>query len=1187
MQQKKRRKKEGNFRIPLKNNSLLDDPNENSDDSDELSGLVKAKKFKLMALDQSDISNSFAIDDEDTHISEDVGTNYTTLLINDQRRLEKKHTYVKVRRNKCNKLVPITVLPDKFQKIFDFKEFNKMQSEAFHTVYETDSNCVISSPTGSGKTVLFELAILNIMERYQMKLDNTKIIYLAPTRSLCSQILSKWSPNFLNLSVGMLTGDASFSETEKAKKCNVIITTPEKWDLITRKWNDYNKLFSLVRLILVDEIHILGEKRGATLEVVLTRMNYMCQNIRIVAASATIPNIDDIAVWLKSERGNTCSNAKILMFDESYRQVDLKTLVHGYNFYCKNDFQKDALYNSRLIELIEDYSKNKPVLIFCPTRASTISTAKYLTANFYLDTAYNKIQFQDRNLMDCVKRGISFHHAGLCFEDRKKVESEFTEGRIQILCSTSTLAVGVNLPAYLVIIKGTNIWELSEMKSYSNLEILQMMGRAGRPQFEKEGCAVIMTEEENEVRYKRLLNGSDLLESKLHLELIEHLCAEISLGTIKTTDDALEWLHNTFFYVRFQKNPRAYNELNKYVPYSTDCEVFLRRFCSIVSNKLENANLVRTIEQKFTCTPYGHALVRHYVTFDTIKQIIDAKENPSLRNVLELLVQAAEFKDVRMRHNEKRLYKEINMSPLIRFPFLSEKKKSQIIDQTFQKVSLLIQYELGGLEFPSYEWARKLHGVVVQDKLRCFRHCHRLLRCMIDCFIEKKDGNGLQHALYLLRSINGNSWDDSAIVLRQLKSVGLVSVRKLINHEITTWDDMRNLSPQQIEYYISLKTGLGRKIKNDIDLIPMINIQAKINNCKTNDCGKIEVVIKVELSSNFKSTVWHGRHLSVDVLSLDQTGSFIDYRRIQLYQLASPKSFRVNAVFSRDYDAVNVSAYCQEIAGIGSSIEITTSDLNAEYRLLLNHAPSTNSRLFEKNSNRQIIDRNVNLSSSPLSSDESLVQYLDQQKDWKSKESTHKGGNGNKNKILSCASITRRILENGNYKCNHSCKDKMHCRHICCREGIPRDALKIRNAKQKVIDPKLSDKKNENLIDKSFSIIATHTNEQSISDILLSDDEAMSFRNAYVDQTKKTVPTNLQTEQAINNVLQKSGIEEILISSDSDEVTDSQRLQNSHRPANSIMNQNQNYEATFITDDSIENSYASGLEFLGSDVDLA
>ena len=209
---------------------------------------------------------------------------------------------------------------------------------------------------------------------------------------------------------------------------------------------------------------------------------------------------------------------------------------------------------------------------------------------------------------------------------------------------------------------------------------------------------------------------------------------------------------------------------------------------------LVKAKLIDMSDGEYRSTAYGNAMTRHYISFESMKQFINANKTLSLQGVLNLLATSEEFSVIRVRHNEKKLFKEINLSPLLKYPFLTGKKQSQIIDKISQKVSLLIQYELGGLEFPSYEGASKLHQTLVQDKFLVFRHCFRLLKCMVDTFIEKSDGTSLKNTLFLLRSLNGHCWENTPMVLRQLKTIGLVSVRKLIRHGITNLEEMANLS---------------------------------------------------------------------------------------------------------------------------------------------------------------------------------------------------------------------------------------------------------------------------------------------------------------------------------------------------------------------------------------------------------
>ena len=147
----------------------------------------------------------------------------------------------------------------------------------------------------------------------------------------------------------------------------------------------------------------------------------------------------------------------------------------------------------------------------------------------------------------------------MIYADRKQIETAFLSGDLKYLCCTSTLAVGINLPAYLVVVKGTKCWCESTFQEYSETDILQMIGRAGRPQFEEEGVAIIMTTSKLKSKYERIIMGTEKIESSLHMNFPENLLAEIAVGNINSIDDALSWLKTTYFYVRFLINPLYYD----------------------------------------------------------------------------------------------------------------------------------------------------------------------------------------------------------------------------------------------------------------------------------------------------------------------------------------------------------------------------------------------------------------------------------------------------------------------------------------------------------------------------------------------------------------------------------------------------------------------------------------------------
>lgn len=187
------------------------------------------------------------------------------------------------------------------------------------------------------------------------------------------------------------------------------------------------------------------------------------------------------------------------------------------------------------------------------------------------------------------------------------------------MCSTSTLAVGVNLPCYLVILKGTSGWSDNGFKEYADLEVMQMLGRAGRPQFETSACAVILTRKDKVARYEKMMSGEELLESCLHQNLIEHLNAEIVLGTVYDVSTARRWLASTFLYVRVKKNPSHYR-FREGVEKATDDEL-LEQLCRKDIDLLVDAGIVKE-EGRLQSTIFGEAMARYCVTFDTMKSFL-------------------------------------------------------------------------------------------------------------------------------------------------------------------------------------------------------------------------------------------------------------------------------------------------------------------------------------------------------------------------------------------------------------------------------------------------------------------------------------------------------------------------------------------------------------------------------------
>lgn len=521
-------------------------------------------------------------------------------------------------------------------------------------IYETSDNVVISAPTGSGKTALLELAICKLAS--QQSSENAKVVYLAPTKALCKEKAEQWRKTFgvMSMPISELTGDTSRAEMRSVREAKVIVTTPEKWDSITRSWADHRKLLDLVQLFLIDEVHILKESRGATLEAVVSRMKTYGGKVRFIALSATVPNSEDIASWLGQNHANPRAPSCRQVFGEEFRPVTLEKRVYGIDAKL-SDHAFDAFLNRLLWQYLEKHSQKKPILVFCMTRKSCRDAAEQLAREWsqrqpsarLWPEPERRVPVIDASLQELVRYGVAFHHAGLDPDDRKAVHEAFLEGNVSVICCTSTLAVGVNLPCHTVLLKGTVCYQDNQLCEYSDLEVMQMLGRAGRPQFGNSAVAIILTRPRNKNRYEELGSGRHVLESTLHKNLVEHLNSEISLETFKDSRGAKDWLSGTFLSVRLRRNPRFYGDLTAGATENT-IDAQLEQICESAISSLRDARMIGG-EADFHPTEYGRAMSKYMIKFDTMKRILNIPRGAttqdlvsSIRELLEpqLMVQA-------------------------------------------------------------------------------------------------------------------------------------------------------------------------------------------------------------------------------------------------------------------------------------------------------------------------------------------------------------------------------------------------------------------------------------------------------------------------------------------------------------------------------------------------------------------
>lgn len=206
--------------------------------------------------------------------------------------------------------------------------------------------------------------------------DEFKIVYVAPMKALAAEMTSAFSRRLAPLGVVVkeLTGDMQLTKRE-LEETQMIVTTPEKWDVITRKSNDM-ALATLVKLLIIDEVHLLNDDRGPVIETLVARTLRQVESsqsmIRIVGLSATLPNYLEVAQFLRVN-----PDKGLFYFDASYRPVPLSQQYIGVsepNFVLRNQLMNEVCYN----KVLDAVKREQQAMVFVHSRKDTVKTARIL-----------------------------------------------------------------------------------------------------------------------------------------------------------------------------------------------------------------------------------------------------------------------------------------------------------------------------------------------------------------------------------------------------------------------------------------------------------------------------------------------------------------------------------------------------------------------------------------------------------------------------------------------------------------------------------------------------------------------------------------------------------------------------------------------------------------------------------------
>eukprot|EP01134_Creolimax_fragrantissima_P000807 CFRG0807T1 len=731
------------------------------------------------------------------------------------------------------KAIAIRDMPEYAQPAFaHFKTLNRIQSRLYKTCVHSDENVLLCAPTGAGKTNVAMMTVLREIGKHQLpdgtyNLDAFKVVYIAPMKSLVSEMVGNFTKRLkaYGVTVGELTGDSQMSK-EQIAATQVIVCTPEKWDIVTRKGGD-RSVTSLVRLVIIDEIHLLHDSRGAVLECIVARTlrttEATQQFTRLVGLSATLPNYEDVATFLRVDPAKG-----LFYFDNSFRPVPLNQQYIGITE--KKALKRFQVANEICYTKVMEYAGKEQILIFVHSRKETGNTARAIrdmclskdTISHFLreDSASHEIlrseteTTKNMELKDLLPYGFAIHHAGMSRVDRTLVEDLFADKHIQVLVSTSTLAWGVNLPAHTVIIKGTQVYspEQGRWIELSFLDVLQMFGRAGRPQFDSVGEAILITSHQELYFYLSLLNQQLPVESQLVGHLADALNAEVVLGSIQNAREASNWLGYTYLYVRMLRSPTVYGLTHEQLEQDPVLAGRRADLIHTAATLLHKDGLMKYDRKsgQMQVTELGRIASHYYITHGsmaTYNQLL--KPNLSDIELFRVFALSAEFKNISVREEEK-----LELSKLLERVPIPIKEG---IEEPSAKVNVLLQAFISQLRLDGF--------ALVSDMVYITQSAGRLFRALYEIILRKNWAGLAEKALAVCKMIDKRMWQ-TMTPLRQFPRIPL-DVIKRIEQKDLVWDRFLDLSHIELGELIRIPK-LGKTIHKYVHSLPKVELTAHV-----------------------------------------------------------------------------------------------------------------------------------------------------------------------------------------------------------------------------------------------------------------------------------------------------------------------------------------------------------------------
>jgi DNA polymerase theta len=502
-----------------------------------------------------------------------------------------------------------SLLAQVYKQTFNIQTLYEWQVQCFHSISNEPSNknLIYCAPTSGGKTLVAEVLMARRLLEVQSNKTGSgklkKVMFIAPFISIVEEKTDEFITKFGETSLGFqcrayhsnVGGPISSVDFEEVHIC---VCTIEKANSMINQLIECGRLDEICMLV-IDEVHmIMDVNRGYLLEILLTKVMYMNIDCQIVGMSATLPNVSDLADWINAS-----------LYVSEYRPVPLKEYIKlGDQIFSSdslNETKEERTLQKRdipdfiqsLLRLMrrktddhvpllchEVISDGGQVLVFCSSKVECVNWAKLISLSLQYEVTPKVLQDRsyllndlsrtpsgiDKDLASMIMKGVAFHHAGITTDERKLIEDGFRNNAINVLCCTTTLSAGVNLPCRRCIFIGMRL-------GIENIDIVQYKqscGRAGRAGLDTYGESIIILSVSESMQQALHLMHSPFPELRSCLStnpdcLNRALLEVIASGVVSNAEDIQFFLQNTLLSRQISK-AKLSDLVNKRVQYLTD-----------------------------------------------------------------------------------------------------------------------------------------------------------------------------------------------------------------------------------------------------------------------------------------------------------------------------------------------------------------------------------------------------------------------------------------------------------------------------------------------------------------------------------------------------------------------------------------------------------------------------------------